>query len=69
MRLEKTKLDQNDNYFASQASGRSYTRYALGVRYELNPQSALKLELNRTKQPDLPGGDYSEALFQYSIRF
>ena len=69
LRLEKTKLDQNDNYFASQASGRSYTRYALGVRYELNPQSALKLELNRTKQPDLPGGDYSEALFQYSIRF
>ena len=69
LRLEKTKLNQNDNYFASQASGRSYTRYALGLRYELNPQSALKLELNRTRQPDSVSGDYSEALFQYSVRF
>ena len=68
-RLEKTSLSKNDNYFVDQASGRSYSRYAMGVRYALNESAALKLEANRTRQPDQVDGDYNEAWFQYAIRF
>lgn len=68
-RLEKTSLSKDDAYFVNQASGRSYSRYALGVRYELNESAVLKLEANRTRQPDIPAGDYNEAWFQYAIRF
>ena len=68
-RLEKTSLSKNDSYFVNQASGRSYSRYALGVRYELNEYAVLKLEANRTRQPDQTDGDYNEAWFQYAIRF
>lgn len=68
-RLEKTSLSKDDAYFVNQASGRSYSRYALGVRYELNESAVLKLEGNRTHQPDIPNGDYNEAWFQYAIRF
>jgi uncharacterized coiled-coil protein SlyX len=69
VRLEKASLDQNDNYFLNQASGRSYARGALGIRYFINEQSAIKLEANRTRQPEVENGDFNEALFQYSIRF
>jgi hypothetical protein len=68
-RIEKTSLSQSDNYFTNQASGRAYSRYALGVRYELNEAAALKLEANRTRQPDQANADYNEAWFQYAIRF
>ncbi len=68
-RVEKTSLSNEDAYFVNQASGRSYSRYALGVRYELNESAVLKLEANRTRQPNIPDGDYNEALFQYAIRF
>jgi hypothetical protein len=68
-RLEKASLSKDDAYFANQASGRSYSRYALGVRYELNESAVLKFEANRTRQPTLPDGDYNEAWFQYAIRF
>jgi hypothetical protein len=68
-RLEKTSLSKDDGYFTNQASGRSYSRYALGVRYELNEYAVLKLEANRTRQPDHADGDYNEAWFQYAIRF
>lgn len=69
VRFEQTSLDQNDNYFAAQASGRSYTRGALGLRFDLNPNAALKFEANRTRQKEVADGDYSEAHIQYSVRF
>lgn len=68
-RLEKAVLDQNDRYFSQQASGRSYGREALGVRYELNQHAALKLEFNHTRQNDVDGHDYNEAQMQYAISF
>jgi hypothetical protein len=68
-RLEKTSLSKEDHYFLDQSSGRSYSRYALGVRYELSENSVLKLEANRTRQPEQINNDYSEAWFQYAIRF
>lgn len=72
-RFEKTRLDQTDNYFLAQASGRSYRRTALGLRYDVNNTAAIKLELNRTRQGDLglnvADDNYTEARFQYAIRF
>lgn len=72
-RLEKTALSQADNYFAQQANGRSYNRSVIGLRYDVDPKSALKLELNRTNKKDLgagiPDDGYNEAYIQYSIRF
>jgi hypothetical protein len=71
LRLENAQLDQADNYFLSQRYGRSYRRAAMGLRYDLDPRAAVKVELLRTVQGDLPGGDdrYDEARVQYSIRF
>lgn len=72
-RIEKTRLDQGDAYFALQAGGRSYNRTAFGMRYDVDPKSALKLELNHTLKKDLGVGvvddSYNEAQIQYSIRF
>lgn len=76
IRCEKTTLSQGDPYFFNQISGVSYARHALGVRYELNTTSALKLELDRTKfngtnadKTVTPGDEYSEAIVQWSVRF
>jgi hypothetical protein len=78
VRLEKATLNQQDPYFAFQVNGRSYDRVSLGLRYELDPRAAVKLELNRTRKRDLAdaatgaavGDDrYAEALMQYSVRF
>lgn len=73
VRAEKTSLDQADKYFANQVSGRSYDRLSFGLRYELNPKTALKLELNRTKKRDLgvgvPDNSFSEAYAQFAVRF
>ena len=68
-RIEKASLSKDDNYFKSQTSGVSYSRYALGLRYDLNEASVLKFEANRTRQPDQSNADYNEARFQYAIRF
>ncbi|MEO7623400.1 MAG: hypothetical protein ABIS30_10080, partial [Gallionella sp.] len=45
IRFERAILDQADNYFSMQASGQSYARQALGLRYNLNQKAALKFEL------------------------
>lgn len=69
VRFEKAVLDQGDNYFLSQISGRSYVREALGMRYDLEPKSALKFEADHTEQKDNSGPNYHEMRIQYSIRF
>ena len=79
VRLEKAVLNQNDNYFASlndnnsYQSGRSYTRNAFGLRYNIDPRSAVKFEYHNTNElrPAANGGDYkyNEARVQYAIRF
>lgn len=71
VRAERAQLDQRDNYFAVQQFGRSYRRVAAGLRYEVDPKAALKLEMDRTEQQDLGTANdgYNEARVQYSIRF
>jgi hypothetical protein len=68
-RIERTRLDQTDNYFAQQASGQSYERSALGVRYELNPRTALKLEASHTRELDRAPASYTEFRSQLAVRF
>ena len=75
VRVEKASLNQNDPYFGRQQFGVSYTRQALGVRYNLNAKAALKFEANQTKEGDgtpatgPQNGSYGEGQVQYAIRF
>lgn len=71
-RVERAKLDQSDNYFGVQESGRSYRRWAVGLRYELDPKAALKGELASTRKEYLGPGvsdKYPELRLQYAIGF
>ena len=72
LRIEKAALNQSDNYFALQLSGGSYLRQVLGLRYDLNLASALKLELNHTKaeeHQDKLQSKTNEARVQVAVRF
>jgi hypothetical protein len=70
-RWEKAALDQGDNYFAAQESGRPYRQNVLGVRYDLNPNAALKLELGRIEETQVDGSVQrsNAARFQFAVRF
>jgi hypothetical protein len=68
-RYERGSFQQADHYFAAQINGSSYDREALGVRFDVDLASALKLELAGTRLTDRAIGNYNEALIQYSIRF
>jgi hypothetical protein len=68
-RYEVTSLDQTDNYFAAQLSGGSYRRSALGLRYDLGPDAAIKLEFADTQLTDRSRDQYNAGLMQYAIRF
>jgi hypothetical protein len=68
-RYERAVLDQADNYFALQTSGTSYYRAALGLRFDIDLQSALKFELARTKNTDRVVDQWTDAMMNYSIRF
>ena len=72
VRAERSKLDQTDNYFGVQEDGRSYRRLAAGLRFDVDPKAALKLEMNSTRKQDLgpgAGDDFPELHLQYAIRF
>ena len=68
-RYERAALSQSDPYFYEQISGGSYWRGALGVRFDIDLKSALKLELADTGFTDRNEYQYGEALVQYAIRF
>lgn len=71
-RAERAKLDQTDNYFGVQESGRSYRRVAAGLRFDVDPKAALKVEFSSTRKEDLGPGvtdRYPELRIQYAIRF
>ena len=69
VRYEEAALDQGDPYFASLADGRSYIRYIVGIRFDLNPRTALKLEVNRTDETRNGGERFNELLGQLAVRF
>lgn len=72
-RTERTSLDQGDNYFFFQNSGRSYHTSSLGLRLDLTSSVALKFEAGRTRRYGVTqsGGDdrFNEFRTQFSIRF
>jgi len=68
-RYEVTSLDQTDAYFAQQESGQSYKRFVAGLRYDISPRTALKLEANRTRHTDREIDSHSELRGQFAIRF
>ena len=68
-RYERGAFKQSDNYFAAQATGSSYYRTALGLRFDVDLVSSLKLELADTHLTDRLIASYNEALLQYAIRF
>ena len=68
-RYERGSFQQSDNYFAAQATGQSYYRNALGLRFDVDLVSALKLELADTHYTDRIISNYDEVLVQYAIRF
>src|SRR5437016_480050 len=68
-RYERRAFQQSDHFFAAQASGSSYYRDALGLRFDVDLVSALKLELAQTHLTDRVISSYDEALIQYAIRF
>lgn len=71
-RVERTRLDQTDNYFAVLEGARSYRRLTAGLRYDVDPKAALKAEFGSTRKEDLGPGladKYPELRFQYSVRF
>jgi hypothetical protein len=72
VRAERTILDQNDYYFSAQASGQSYARQVLGLRYTVNPKAALKLELLNSSFKEELGRtalSYRTLDLQYAIGF
>jgi hypothetical protein len=69
VRYERAVLDQDDNFFALQNNGMSYYRAALGLRFDLDPASALKLEFGRTKNTDRLMEQWTDAMLDYAIRF
>lgn len=72
VRVERTILDQNDNYFSMQANGQSYARQVLGLRYNLSPKACLKFELMNSSFKDEPGRtalSYRTMNIQYAIGF
>ena len=67
-RYEKASLDQSDPYFQSLISGASYKRGVIGLRYDLDPRAALKLEGNRTRDDRL-AASFDEVRIQFAVRF
>jgi hypothetical protein len=81
VRFERALIDPGDNYFRGLRTGRTYSHAVAGVRYALDGNASLKLELRRSRESSatlldefgLPleaeAASYHRALFQYSIAF
>lgn len=69
LRLEEAVLDRQDDFFGKQSNGYGYRRQVLGLRYDLNMNSAVKIEWDKTRSLDPGLGRYDETLFQYAVRF
>jgi hypothetical protein len=67
-RYERLAVDPTDPYFAMQIAGVSYRKAFLGVRYNLTPAAAIKLEAMHGQQAGT-AGDPSALIIQYGIRF
>jgi len=69
VRYERDSLNQQDNYFENLAGGKSYSRTLIGVRYDLTPETAIKVDANHTNARRDGGQAYNEGHVQVAIRF
>jgi len=69
VRYEKAALSTDDPYFTLQQSGSSYKQATLGLRYELTPKAALKLQWDSNQDVANPLGTINTLRGQYAIRF
>ena len=72
VRLEKSVLSQQDNYFSMLEGGQSYTRQALGLKYDVNQKASLKFELLHSDfgaEIGRTAYSYNSLFGQYAIRF
>lgn len=69
VRAERDRLSQDDGYFQYLLGGQSYTRTLVGVRYDVTPQVALKLDADHTNATPNGGQSYNEGHFQVAYRF
>lgn len=81
-RFERGAFNQQDAYFADQTFGGPYSRLAGGLRYNLNENACIKVELDRTAverldtslgsglvRNQINGGTWNEARLQWALRF
>ena len=68
-RYERGAFQRSDHFFAAQTNGSSYVRDALGLRFDLDLVSALKLEIAQTRLTDRVVRSFDEIFMQYAIRF
>jgi len=78
VRYERAIFDQNDEYFADQTFGQSYSRVAAGLRYNITDKACIKIEGNETDVADtalggvrdqMDGGKWKEIRAQWAVRF
>ena len=67
-RWEKDALDQTDPYFASMDSGRPYSSYVVGLRFDLDYKAALKAEAYQKHETE-SDVSYTGFRAQFAIRF
>lgn len=68
-RFEMARLNQSDSYFAQLLYGQSYRRSGLGLRYDINPRTALKFEALHTRLTDRQPEAFPELRAQWAVRF
>ncbi|MEI6804153.1 MAG: hypothetical protein WCK83_13410 [Burkholderiales bacterium] len=73
-RYEKADLNQNDPYFKRMSNetsnfGSSYHQSTVGLRYDLDPRSALKLQLEQITDEGNANQTVNWLRAQYSVRF
>lgn len=71
-RAEKAALQATDPYFALQESGTSYRQWTAGLRYDLDPRAALKLQVDALRdggRGNAPAQALRSLRAQYAIRF
>src|SRR6202008_1884990 len=61
-RYERGAFQQSDPFFAAQLNGNSYDREALGLRFDIDLSSALKMEFAKTSFTDRIIRTWGEAL-------
>ena len=67
-RVEEGSFARGDGFFSRQRFGQSYEQWSLGVRYDVTPSAALKVEAYRVTEQDLDRRE-SGARLQWAIHF